>query len=95
MEDQKSKDKKDNKNNKHNNNNNSVKPVNKPQEKQNVKPQQPQVAKPEVKPVQPQDNKNANVAQNQPKEEKPINFIPTQVKKLEGPKILDKIELPT
>ena len=94
LEDKKSKDKKDNKNNKHNNNN-SVKPANKPQEKQNVKPQQPQVAKPEVKPVQPQDNKNANVAQNQPKEEKPINFIPTQVKKLEGPKILDKIELPT
>ena len=40
----------------------------------------------------------------QPKEEKPVetkkpeetksNFIPTQVKKLEGPKILDKIELP-
>ena len=96
LEDKKSKDKKDNKNNKqNNNNNNSVKPANKPQEKQNVKPQQPQVAKPEVKPVQPQDNKNANVAQNQPKEEKPINFIPTQVKKLEGPKILDKIELPT
>ncbi len=95
LEDKKSKDKKDNKNNKHNNNNNSVKPVNKPQEKQNVKPQQPQVAKPEVKAVQPQENKNANVAQNQPKEEKPINFIPTQVKKLEGPKILDKIELPT
>ena len=96
LEDKKSKDKKDNKINKqNNNNNNSARPANKPQEKQNVKPQQPQVAKPEVKPVQPQDNKNANVAQNQPKEEKPINFIPTQVKKLEGPKILDKIELPT
>ena len=95
LEDKKSKDKKDNKNNKqNNNNNNSAKPVNKPQEKQNVKPQQPQVAKPEVKNAQPQENKNANVAQK-PKEEKPINFIPTQVKKLEGPKILDKIELPT
>ena len=95
LEDKKSKDNKNNKNNKQNNNNNSAKPVNKPQEKQNVKPQQPQVAKPEVKNVQPQENKNTNVAQNQPKEEKPINFIPTQVKKLEGPKILDKIELPT
>ena len=94
LEDKKSKDNKNNKNNKQNNNN-SAKPVNKPQEKQNVKPQQPQVAKPEVKNVQPQENKNANVAQNQPKEEKPVNFIPTQVKKLEGPKILDKIELPT
>ena len=95
LEDKKSKDNKNNKNNKQNNNNNSAKPVNKPQEKQNVKPQQPQVAKPEVKNVQPQENKNANVAQNKPKEEKPVNFIPTQVKKLEGPKILDKIELPT
>lgn len=28
-------------------------------------------------------------------EDKPVNFIPTKVKKLEGPKILDKIELPT
>lgn len=27
-------------------------------------------------------------------EDKPVNFIPTKVKKLEGPKILDKIELP-
>ena len=94
LEDKKSKDNKNNKNNKQNNNN-SAKPVNKPQEKQNVKPQQPQVAKPEVKNVQPQENKNVNVAQNKPKEEKPVNFIPTQVKKLEGPKILDKIELPT
>ncbi|MBO5847787.1 MAG: translation initiation factor IF-2 [Bacteroidales bacterium] len=94
LEDKKSKDnKKDNKNK--NNNNNSAKPANKPQEKQNVKPQQPQAAKPEVKNVQQQENKNANVAQNKPKEEKPVNFIPTQVKKLEGPKILDKIELPT
>ena len=40
--------------------------------------------------------------EKQPKEENPVkqeqpqqsNFIPTQVKKLEGPKILDKIELP-
>ena len=97
LEEKKSKDRKDNKNNKNNNNNNSAKPANKPQEKQNVKPQQnqqTQVVKPEVKDVQ-QDNKNANVAQNKPKEEKPVNFIPTQVKKLEGPKILDKIELPT
>lgn len=95
LEEKKSKDnRKDNKKNKNNNNNNSAKPVNKPQEKQNVKPQQPQAAKPEVKNVQ-QEKPKADVAQNKPKEEKPINFIPTQVKKLEGPKILDKIELPT
>ena len=47
---------------------------------------QPKVEK-QAKPEQPQ---------QQPKEEKQpeSNFIPTQVKKLEGPKILDKIELP-
>ena len=33
--------------------------------------------------------------QTQSQEQKPVNFIPTQVKKLEGPKILDKIELPS
>ena len=46
-----------------------------------------------------QDNKATsqqdNKATSQSQESKPVNFIPTQVKKLEGPKILDKIELPT
>ncbi len=51
--------------------------------------------KEEVK--QPKEEKPVKQEQpQQPKEEKPSdsNFIPTQVKKLEGPKILDKIELP-
>ena len=43
----------------------------------------------ENKTTSQQDNKSTS------QEQKPINFIPTQVKKLEGPKILDKIELPT
>jgi len=44
-----------------------------------------------------QDNKTTSQQDNKStsQEQKPINFIPTQVKKLEGPKILDKIELPT
>ena len=46
-----------------------------------------------------QDNKTTSQQDNkttsQSQESKPVNFIPTQVKKLEGPKILDKIELPT
>lgn len=103
------KDNKDNKNNKNNKQNQNVaKPQNNKQQpdKHNVKPQQ-QNNKPENKNIQ-QANKNVstnndqsqNITQNsdkeqQNKEAKPINFIPTQVKKLEGPKILDKIELPT
>ena len=103
------KDNKDNKNNKNNKQNQNVaKPQNNKQQpdKHNVKPQQ-QNNKPENKNIQ-QANKNVstnndqsqNTTQNsdkeqQNKEAKPINFIPTQVKKLEGPKILDKIELPT
>jgi len=103
------KDNKDNKNNKNNKQNQNVaKPQNNKQQpdKHNVKPQQ-QNNKPENKNIQ-QANKNVstnndqsqNTTQNsdkeqQNKEAKPINFIPTQVKKLEGTKILDKIELPT
>ena len=44
-----------------------------------------------------QDNKSTRqqVDKTASQEQKPSNFIPTQVKKLEGPKILDKIELPS
>ena len=99
LEEKKSKDKKD-KNKQNNSNNNSSKPVNnnnnnnnnKRQEKNNNPKPQQQISKPEVK-VAPVENKN-NTEDQKPKEAKPVNFIPTQVKKLEGPKILDKIELP-
>ena len=65
----------------------------------------PQQAKPQqqAKPEQPQ-QANKGVAQPAPKQEKKLEqapkptsepkFIKTEVKKLEGPKILDKIELP-
>ena len=65
----------------------------------------PQQAKPQqqAKPEQPQQG-NKGVAQPAPKQEKKVEqapkpasepkFIKTEVKKLEGPKILDKIELP-
>ncbi|MBQ8222700.1 MAG: translation initiation factor IF-2 [Bacteroidales bacterium] len=97
LEDKKSKDKKD----KNKNNNNSQKPANNNNANNNNKRQdknnnpksqvQQQLNKPEVKNATVE-NKNAET--QKPKEEKPVNFIPTQVKKLEGPKILDKIELP-
>ena len=90
LEDKKSKDKKNNKDNRQNQN--TAKNNN---DKQNAKPQQ-QVNKVEAKNEQP--SKNNAVVQEQAQvssESKPSNFIPTQVKKLEGPKILDKIELPS
>ena len=89
LEEKKNKDKKNNKDNKHNQNvgkNNN--------DKQNVKVQQ-QSNKVENKPTdnsqQPATDSQQQAANNQ----QPSNFIPTQVKKLEGPKILDKIELPS
>lgn len=97
LEEKKSKDKKDKNKQNNNNTNNSSKPANnnnnnKRQDKTNApKPQQP-ASKPEVKSA-PAEN-NVKAEEQKPKEEKPVNFIPTQVKKLEGPKILDKIELP-
>ena len=85
LEDKKSKDKKDNR---------QQSTVNKQQTTDNR-----QVAKPAVpSQTQNQTQTQAQVQtqpQTQGQEQKPVNFIPTQVKKLEGPKILDKIELPS
>ena len=87
LEDKKSKDKKDNK---------QQSTVNRQQTTDNR-----QVAKPAVpSQTQNQTQTQAQVqvqtqTQTQGQEQKPVNFIPTQVKKLEGPKILDKIELPS
>ena len=57
--------------------------------RQQVKPAVQSQAQTQVQ-AQPQTQ-----SQGQSQEQKPVNFIPTQVKKLEGPKILDKIELPS
>ena len=89
LEDKKSKDKRDNK---------QQSTVNRQQTTDNR-----QVAKPAVpSQTQNQTQTQAQVqvqtqtqTQTQGQEQKPVNFIPTQVKKLEGPKILDKIELPS
>ncbi len=43
-----------------------------------------------VKPVEPK----KTVEQPKPVQDRVVNFMPTEVRKLEGPKILDKIELP-
>ena len=48
-----------------------------------------------VKPAAQSQTQTQTQTQTQGQEQKPVNFIPTQVKKLEGPKILDKIELPS
>ena len=81
LEDNKSKDKKDNRQQ-------SI--VNKQQTTDNR-----QAVKPAV-PSQTQNQAQVQAqTQTQGQEQKPVNFIPTQVKKLEGPKILDKIELPS
>ncbi len=59
---------------------------------------QKQAVKPEVtpeKPAPPPPVKQAVVEPQLPMQEKVINFMPTQIRKLEGPKILDKIELPS
>ena len=57
------------------------------------KPAQP---KPQPKPVQPQPQKPAETEQQPAKPELSAedNFIPTKFTKLEGPRIVDKIELP-
>ena len=87
LEDKKSKDKKDNR---------QQSTINRQQTTDNR-----QVAKPAV-PSQTQNQAQTQAqvqvqtqTQTQGQEQKPVNFIPTQVKKLEGPKILDKIELPS
>ena len=62
----------------------------KPQEPVQQRPVQPQQKPVQTAPVDPK--VQAAQAANS---DNPVNFIPTKVKKLEGPKILDKIELPT
>ena len=85
LEDNKSKDKKDNR------------------QQSIVNKQQTTDNRQAVKPAVPSQTQNQTQTQaqvqtqpqTQGQEQKPVNFIPTQVKKLEGPKILDKIELPS
>ncbi|MBR6437985.1 MAG: translation initiation factor IF-2 [Bacteroidales bacterium] len=72
---------------------NEGKKVEKPVQPAQPKPQ-PKVEKP-VQPEKPaQPVQPAQPAQPEADAEDDINFIPTKFKKLEGPKILDKIELP-
>jgi translation initiation factor IF-2 len=59
-------------------------------QKQDVK-QEVSPEKPTASPAHKPDNDEPQV----PAQEKAKNFIPTQIRKLEGPKILDKIELPS
>jgi len=69
------------------------KPAQPKQQQKTEKPAQPQKPVQPVQPAQPvQPQKPAQPAANADGE---INFIPTKFKKLEGPKIIDKIELPT
>ena len=89
LEDKKSKDKKDNK--QKNSDNRQQATDNKQQVKTAV---QAQVQSPVQSQVQNQAQTQTQT-QTQGQEQKPINFIRTEVKKLEGPKILDKIELPS
>ena len=90
LEEKKSKDKKDKHNKK--STDNRQQPTDKGQkynQQQPAKIQQP-VAK-----VQQPAASNQQPSANAQTESKPVNFIPTQFKKLEGPKIVDKIELPS
>ncbi len=74
-------------------------PKNAPKKEEKPQPKEEKQAKAEPA-KQPKEDKK--VKQPQPEQEQQqqtadtsdVNFIPTQVKKLEGPKILDKIELP-
>ncbi|MBP5643300.1 MAG: translation initiation factor IF-2 N-terminal domain-containing protein, partial [Bacteroidales bacterium] len=74
-------------------------PKNAPKKEEKPQPKEEKQAKAEPA-KQPKEDKE--VKQPQPEQEQQqqatdtsdVNFIPTQVKKLEGPKILDKIELP-
>ncbi|MBR4137712.1 MAG: translation initiation factor IF-2 [Bacteroidales bacterium] len=62
---------------------------------QPVKPVQPEKPTQPVQPAQPQaPAQPEKPAQPAPKSEAEDNFIPTKFTKLEGPKIVDKIELP-
>ena len=87
LEDNKSKDKKDNRQQ-------SI--VNRQQTTDNRQAVKPAVPSQTQNQAQTQAQVQAQTqTQSQGQEQKPVNFIPTQVKKLEGPKILDKIELPS
>ena len=87
LEDKKSKDKKDNRQQ-------SI--VNKQQTTDNRQAVKPAVPSQTQNQAQTQAQVQVQTqTQTQGQEQKPVNFIPTQVKKLEGPKILDKIELPS
>ncbi|MFZ4463909.1 MAG: translation initiation factor IF-2 [Bacteroidales bacterium] len=57
-------------------------------------PVQPVSAPEPEKPVQPAPQPQTQRPQTSGPEGRPMNFMPTEVRKLEGPKILDKIELP-
>lgn len=90
LEEKKSKDKKDkNKNKQQTNETNKQHTAAQPK----AHNEQQQTNKPEIS-VEKAENKTV-VTQNKTTEEKQVNFIPTQFKKLEGPKIIDKIELPS
>ena len=90
LEEKKSKDKKDkNKNKQQTNETNKQHTAAQPK----AHNEQQQTNKPEIS-VEKAENKTV-VTQNKATEEKQVNFIPTQFKKLEGPKIIDKIELPS
>ncbi len=102
LEEKKSKDKKDKKNKKSNDNKHQTADKGQKQNQQPLaKPQQPaaKVQQPATNNQQSKPNvQNQTQSQNQGQaqaESKPVNFIPTQFKKLEGPKIIDKIELPS
>ena len=71
-----------------------VKPVQPEKPVQPVKPEEPAKPVEPVKPVEPTQPAKPEPMQQQANDESDINFIPTKFKKLEGPKILDKIELP-
>ena len=100
LEEKKSKDKKDKKNKQDKAKNNQQpaaanQPVvkNQPVNKANDNKQQ---SAPKNQQQTAADNQQTDKTATQEQgQSKPVNFIPTQVKKLEGPKIIDKIELPT
>ena len=72
-------------------------PKNAPKKEEKPQPKQPKEEKPAEQPA-PQPKPAQPVEEQKPvqpeTDEADINFIPTKFKKLEGPKILDKIELP-
>ena len=63
-----------------------------PKEDKPAQPQKQEQPAPAPKPAQPVQTEKQ--PQPEAKDEDDVNFIPTKFKKLEGPKILDKIELP-